>query len=281
MNVPRGRLVLAVLVLGGAGFALSATTWLRATVPTVLELVDITVPGTDAVPAVSAASLAVLAAALAVAIGGRAAATLGGLALVGIGALVVVSAVGFIADPDPVALSTAAEVSGVRQVTGEVTVTLAPYAAAVVGALVAAAGIVVAVAARSWRAGGRRFERAGAPAGVTAPAAGSRATPPGDDGDRPLVPGAGADRGAPAAGARPGVPDEGAGTGGSDDDAGFGRSADGARPVGPGAAPAAAPAPGSAATGETPDAPGSARLRAMDDWDALGRGEDPSASDAR
>ncbi|MEE6280833.1 Trp biosynthesis-associated membrane protein [Georgenia sp. MJ170] len=197
----RGRAVLALLVLGVVGFGLAALPWLELTVPTVIARQEVGVSGSTAVPVIGAASLAVLAAALAVAIGGTWVRRIAGVALVILGLLVAATTVRLLIDPEPVARAAASAVSGVAQIEGDITVTPWPYLTVVLGVIVAAGGVLV-LAARSWASPVRRYER-GSAAGTPAPA-GTAAAP----------------------------------------------------------TPAAEP-----------------RVQAMDDWDALGRGEDPTAPD--
>lgn len=189
----RGRTVMALLALGVAGFGLAALPWLKLTVPTVIAQQDVDVSGTTAAPAVGAASLAVLAVALAVAIGGTWVRRIAGVALVGLGLLLAVTTVQLLLDPEPAALAAAGTVSGVSRIVGDPSLTPWPYVTVLLGVAVAAGGVLV-LTARSWATAARRYERA-----------------------------------------------------------------------------TAAPTPDTSAT-----AP---RVRAMDDWDALGRGEDPTAPD--
>ncbi|MCM3659842.1 Trp biosynthesis-associated membrane protein [Georgenia satyanarayanai] len=199
--VSRGRAVVVVLVLGAVTFGLSLLPWASATVPTVIAEQTVTVTGGDAAPATTATGLAVLATALAVALGGRWVSRLCAVALLALGALLAAAAVGFLLDPRPPLLAAAAAVSGVREISAEPSTTLWPWLAVAAGVLVAASAVLVLRAARTATAGGRRFERA------------------------------------PAVGERP-------------------------RP--------------------TPDAEArDERVRAMDDWDALGRGEDPTEPEHR
>lgn len=199
----RGRLVLALLVLGVAGFGLAALPWLQLTVPTVIARQDVDVAGTTAVPVVGPLSLAVLAAALAVAIGATWARRVAGVVLVVLGALMAAMTVRLLLDTEPTAITAALAVSGVPQIDGEVTVTPWPYLTVLLGVVVAVGG-VLALLVRPPATAGRRYERG------------------------------------PATGA--------AGTAG-------------------------APAPATGTAAEEP------RVRAMDDWDALGRGEDPTDPD--
>lgn len=193
----RRTVVLLALVLAVALLALGALPWVRGTVPTVIDVRDITVSGAAVSPALTAGALVVGAAALAIGIGRRAAAAVGGLALLVAAVLVEASVVAFLRDPQAPALAAAAELSGVPQLAAPAVTTPWPWAALVVGVAVALLGLVPLLRGGSWQAAGRRFERGGQP--------------------RPR---------------------------------------------------------GRSASTEATDV----RTRAMDDWDALGRGEDPSAA---
>ncbi|QDB79167.1 hypothetical protein FE251_07110 [Georgenia wutianyii] len=153
----RGRVVLAVLVLGVLGFALSALTWGSTEVPTVLAQRTVTVSGGDASPVTTAASLAVLATGLALALGGRWVTRVCAGALVVLGGALGAAAIGFLRDPRPRLETAAAQVSGVRETLGTPEVTAWPYLTIALGALVAAAAVLV-VRIPTVQAG-RRFER--------------------------------------------------------------------------------------------------------------------------
>jgi len=191
--VTRGRAVVAVLLLGVLGFGLSTLTWASAPVTTVLADADVSLSGSEAAPPTSAASLAILATGLAVAIGGRWVVRVCAVVLALLGVLLGGAAVDFLLDPHPRLLSAAADVTGVREITGAPELTVWPYVTVALALVVVAAGLLLLRVPTTTTAG-RRFERAGGAAAPTQPAR--------DD-----------------------------------------------------------------------------RVRAMDDWDALGRGEDPSASD--
>lgn len=190
-RLTRGRVVLAVLLLGALGFGISALPWASAEVPTALALRTVAVSGGDASPVTTAASLAVLATGLAVALGGRWVTRVCAVALVVLGGALGAAAIGFLGAPRTSLETAAAQVSGVREIAGEPALTAWPYVMVALGvAVVAAAVLTLRIPTAP---AGRRFER----------------------GDGP-----------------------------------------------------AAPAPTSRERDE--------RVRAMDDWDALGRGEDPT-----
>ncbi|HLV05499.1 Trp biosynthesis-associated membrane protein [uncultured Georgenia sp.] len=189
--VTRGRVVLAVLVLGALGVGASALPWASVTVPTVLGQSTVSASGSEMQPVTTAASVAVLAAGLAVSLGGRWVVRVGAAAVALLGLLLAVTTVGFLRDPVPPLRGVAAQATGVAEITGAPSLTVWPYLTAALGVAVAVAGVLATRITTT--PAGRRFERAGgAPSAQTAP---------------------------------------------------------------------------------------DARVQAMDDWDALGRGEDPSAPD--
>lgn len=215
-------LALAVTVLVTAGLS-----WAGGEVPTVLGPERVSVTGMTAAPAVLAGAGVAAAAALTAGIGRRMAVTVAGAALLLAAAAVGYGVAAFLGAPAGSLLDAAAEVSGVRELAGPVAITPGPYLTGALAVGLAAAGLIVLVAGRSWPQPGRRFER-----GDTGPPA---------------------DRG-PSAHSGPSAP---------------------ADPLAPGAPPVQAVPPVDSARsgGPTQTDP---RTRAMDDWDALGRGEDPS-----
>lgn len=162
--VTRGRAVVVVLLLGVVGFGLSALPWGSAAVATVLAEQTVSVSGAAAAPVTTAVSLAVLATGLAVAISGRWVARLCAVVLVALGGLLTAASVGFLLDPEPRLLAAAAAVTGVRELAGDLALTVWPYVTAVLGLLVAASAVLVLRIPTT--AAGRRFERA---EGVSAP----------------------------------------------------------------------------------------------------------------
>jgi hypothetical protein len=237
VRIGRTGAVAGTAGLGAALLGVAAAPWLAVPVATVLARSEVAVSGADAVPAVPAAALVLLAGGLALALAGALARRVASAAVAVAGVVAVVATGRFLADPGEVALTAAAAATGVREVAGPVATTPWPAVAIVVGALAGAGGGVLLATARQDRAGAtpsRRFDRAGA-----------RGPGPGGVGLRTGV-------GAPPAAA-------GDAPAGDSRDVPTGAMGDGR----------------DARVGAADDGPG-ARVRAMDDWDALSRGEDPS-----
>jgi len=164
-RLSRGRAVVLLLVLGVVAMGLSLLPWARATVPTVLGEQTVTVAGSDAAPATTAAGLALLATGLALALGGRWVIRLAAAAAAALGLVLGGSALQVLLDPEPRVLSAAGEASGVRQIAGSVSITPWPYLVLVLGALVLVAAVLVARVPVT--AASRRFERPSAPSAPT------------------------------------------------------------------------------------------------------------------
>lgn len=155
----RARSVGLVLVLAAALGALTATTWVVATVRTVLEpALVVTVAGGDAAPAVGAAALVVGAAGLALALAGRAGRVLAAGVVVVVGVLTSLAAASVLADPQAVAIAAAPVVAGGAENVDSARATVATWSGVVVGGLTAGVGVWVALSARTWAATSRRHE---------------------------------------------------------------------------------------------------------------------------
>ncbi|WP_277210511.1 Trp biosynthesis-associated membrane protein [Isoptericola croceus] len=159
----RSRAVVALLLLGGAAFAVSAPVWLRTTVATALEPeVAVEVPGTTASPVVSAAAFVVLAGALAATLAGRVARWVALVAAGLAGATVALGAVVVLRDAQAPAVSAAADAAGVTTLTSPVEVTVWPWLTLAVGISVVVVTVLAVLGLRSWSRGDGRHERAGA-----------------------------------------------------------------------------------------------------------------------
>ncbi|QAY62496.1 Trp biosynthesis protein [Xylanimonas allomyrinae] len=164
MSLSRGRAAVLVIVLGALTLATAGPVWVRSQTATALDpSVAVSVSGGDAAPAVNAAGLVLVAAGLALALGGRVARRIVLVVAAGAGVLVAWSAVAVATSPVEAATAGAGEAAGVTDLTGPVTVTPWPWLCAVVGALAVAAAVVVEIAGRRW-ATSSRHERTPAPA---------------------------------------------------------------------------------------------------------------------
>lgn len=157
----RSRALLAVVALGGLSLGTGAATWVRTTVATALSPeVTVTASGTQAAPGLGAGGLVLLAAGVALALGGRVARYLVLAVVAAAGVLVVAAAVAVLADPVPAATAAAAGTAGVTDLTSPVVVTPWPWAAVVVGVLTVVVAALGAAGAGQWSAASGRHERA-------------------------------------------------------------------------------------------------------------------------
>ncbi|OLT55201.1 Trp biosynthesis-associated membrane protein [Cellulosimicrobium sp. CUA-896] len=161
MSTPSRRTaVWLLLLLGGATLAVAAPTWATTTGATALDpVVDVAVSGTTAAPGVGAAALVVVASALALGLVGR----VGRWVVLAVaalsGAVATAAALAVALDPAPSARSAVAEATGVTELTSPVSLTPAPWAAAVLGVLVVLAVVWVAAGSRTWVRASSRHER--------------------------------------------------------------------------------------------------------------------------
>lgn len=159
-RLPVGRAVLAGVVLGAAVLASTGPAWVVATTSTaVAAQVPLAVGGGQAAPGVGAGGLVVLAAAGALALGGRAIrwTALLGLALGGL--LVVGSGLGALSTVQAVALAQARTTTGVAVLDGPAVGTVWPWVAVGLGAAVLVMAALAGLAARAWPPPGTRHER--------------------------------------------------------------------------------------------------------------------------
>jgi uncharacterized membrane protein (TIGR02234 family) len=178
----RRTAVWVLLLLGGATLAAAAPTWSTTTGATALDpVVEVAVSGTTAAPGVGAAALVLVASALALGLVGRAGRWVV-LAVAALsGAVTTAAALAVALDPGPSARSAVAEATGVTELTAPVSLTPAPWVAAVLGVVTVVAVVWVAVGSRGWQRVSTRHERdAGAPAPASG-APGDARTPDGLD----------------------------------------------------------------------------------------------------
>jgi hypothetical protein len=170
VNLTRGRAAVLVIVLGALALATAGPTWVRAQTATALDpTVAVAVSGGTAAPAVNAAGLVLVAAGLALAIGGRVARMVVLVVVAAAGALITASAIAVATSPADVAAAGAAESAGVTDLTAPATVTVWPWLCAAVGVLVVLAAVLVGIAARGWTTSSGRHERTAPSPGAGTP----------------------------------------------------------------------------------------------------------------
>lgn len=172
----RRTALLAAAACGVVLLAVGATPWLLLPASTALSAEVLSVSGSQAVPAVPAAGVVVLAAALALAVSGRAARLLAAGAVTLAGSVVVLATGALVRGPEAAARAAVASATGVRPAEVAASLTLWPVVAGAVGTATCAAGVFLALASRRWQSApsGDRYERQPAPPAGTARSAGSR-----------------------------------------------------------------------------------------------------------
>lgn len=191
----RGAATITTATIGALVLLTTLPTWVTATTPTATGDLAVSAGGTTASPATASVGLVIIAAALVLGLAGKAA-RVGALVVAIAGSVgAAITIVTFLANPDVVAASAAADITSVRAVNTPVSVTAWPYVSLVVLAAGAVTSLWLLTHLGAWTTVGRRYQPA------------TQATP-------------------------------------------------------------STPAPG--------DRDANARRRAMDDWDAITRGEDPT-----
>ncbi|NCT89829.1 Trp biosynthesis-associated membrane protein [Cellulomonas sp. APG4] len=185
MRFTRRTAVVAGLLLGGLAVGVAAVTWVTASTTSALATtVDLRVPGSEAAPGAAAGGLVVVAAALALSLGGRVGRVLASSGLVLGGLLALGSAVAVVVDPTSTATSAARATVGVADLTGAAALTPAPWLAAAIGGATAVLGVAALLRARAWTATPDRYDRATSESRVGSPGAvrqGDRADADGHD----------------------------------------------------------------------------------------------------
>jgi uncharacterized membrane protein (TIGR02234 family) len=171
--------VLVGIVLGAAALLASTATWVRAETSSAVDAtVPLTATGVQAAPGVGAGGLVVVAAALALAIGGLWGRRLAAAGIVLGGAIVVVSCVTAVSAPEASVLRAAQDAVGVAVLTAPARVSAVPWVALVLGAACVVLGLAALVLGRQWGGAGSRHERVATPAPATpdgpGPAEGTR-----------------------------------------------------------------------------------------------------------
>ncbi|RHA37866.1 Trp biosynthesis-associated membrane protein [Cellulomonas rhizosphaerae] len=163
----RGRAAGVLLLLAALTGLVSLPTWFTTTAATALDpSVVVTASGADVAPAVPAAALVLLACAAAIALVGRVARWVVLAVVAGAGVLVVAAALQAIGDPWGSGLhQQVVDATSVGEDRSPVTVSVWPYLAVGVGAVVVLVALWLARASRSWAGPSRRHE--GTTAGTT------------------------------------------------------------------------------------------------------------------
>ncbi len=157
----RRTAIWVLLLLGGATLAAAAPTWSRTTGATALDpQVEVAITGTSAAPGVSAAALVLVAAALALGLVGRVGRWVVLVVAAASGVVSTAAALGVALDPEPSARSAVADATGVTELTSPVSLTVAPWIAAVLGVVTVLVVVWVAVGSRAWAGASTRHERA-------------------------------------------------------------------------------------------------------------------------
>ena len=156
--------VTLVLALALASLAAGVPIWMTTAGSTVLQArVPVAVPGTQAAPAVTATALVLLAAGAAIPLVGRIGRWVVVVVVMASGGLLAASALAVIADPDPVAGSAVAGVTGVATLAAPVTLTVAPFAVVALGIAGVLLGGWLTATSRTWARPSKRHEGAGSP----------------------------------------------------------------------------------------------------------------------
>ncbi|SEE16295.1 Trp biosynthesis-associated membrane protein [Ruania alba] len=159
-GLSRRTAVLILLVCGAALLGVSLLEWASAPVRTTIGSGGTArVTGTDGAPLVPSVALLIMAAGLAIGLAGRITRVVAAvLAALG-GVLAVVASVAFLRDPRTPVTSATAELTGVRELGGAVSMTAAPWVALALGAVVAVLGLVLPLRMGRWAAAAQRYER--------------------------------------------------------------------------------------------------------------------------
>lgn len=160
-----GTTILASLLVPALAFVTTLPTWIQAHVPSVLQTLDVDVPGTQAAPAVSALALVALAGVLAVRIAGPVlrAVICAVIALAGAG--IAAAAVTAVLNPEQAALETVGTRTGTVGAGGQYEATVWPWLTLVLAAATVIMAVVLWFSSRRWSTNRRRYERAAQRAG--------------------------------------------------------------------------------------------------------------------
>ncbi|MGY4642283.1 Trp biosynthesis-associated membrane protein [Cellulomonas sp. URHB0016] len=156
-----------MVLLAGVTVAPALPTWLTTTGTTPLrDSVTVTIAGSQVAPGIFAAGVALLAAAAAAALVGRAGRWVVAVVVAGCGVLVVLGAVAVVAHPVAAATPVVADVTGVGHISGPVETTVWPWVTVGVGVLVVLSAVWFLRTSRGWGGTSPRHEAAGTQPGV-------------------------------------------------------------------------------------------------------------------
>ncbi|HLS25968.1 MAG TPA: Trp biosynthesis-associated membrane protein [Beutenbergiaceae bacterium] len=164
----RTTVVLLMAGMGLLAFGSSMLTWIHAEAATPLGPQPVAVGGAEAVPVVPSAALAIVVAGLAMGLSGKVVRYLAPAAAVLAAVVGLVGVIGVLRDPNPAARSAAAEVGGVREISGMAELTAWPWVAAALLVLTGLVAAVLPLLAGTWAPAARKYERTPASAGKRA-----------------------------------------------------------------------------------------------------------------
>lgn len=150
-HITRGRAVLVVLIAGAVALLASTQVWLIATHIEALPDTAVESTGQEAAGAVTAMALVAMAGGIALSIAGRFARVIIGVLLAASAVLLAVSTLGVVMNPVAAAQPRVAELSGLTDPAGQVTMTWAPWLALAASVLMLVAAVVVMVSGRHWQ----------------------------------------------------------------------------------------------------------------------------------
>ena len=155
-----GRATLMGLLVPGLAFLASLPTWVHAEASSALQEVPVDVPGTEAAPAVTALSLAALAAVLALRISGKVLRIVVCVVIAAAGLGMGAAVVTVLMDPALASQTSVSEATSMTGAQGSYAVTVWPWLCLVLAAATVVTGVWLMLTSRHWRTNSRRFERA-------------------------------------------------------------------------------------------------------------------------
>lgn len=150
-RLTRGRVVLLVILAGALALLSSTQVWLVATQIEALPGTPVESTGQQAAGAVTAMALVAMAGGVALSIAGRIARVIIGTLLTASAAMLFISTVSVILNPARAAQPRVAELSGLTEEAGNVSITWAPWIALVAAVLMLLAAVAVFLGGRHWQ----------------------------------------------------------------------------------------------------------------------------------